>query len=220
MKNVFSYFLLFAFGLSFAQIQHNVGDFTTVEVFDRLAVELIQSDKNYIEVSGPNEQDVQFVNKNNRLKIRMPLEKFLKGEETKVYVYYKNIDQLFASEGSHITSDEIIKSSSLLTNAKEGAVIDLEYEGNSVDVRTNSGGVVALRGTADLQLVICNAGGAYEGKNLKTRITNVTVNAGGEADVYATELANAKTRAGGNIHIFGGAKVNQKTLAGGNVYIK
>ena len=51
-----------------------------------------------------------------------------------------------------------------------------------------------------------------------TQQTTVTVNAGGLANVYATDLVDAKTRAGGTITIFGKPKqINEKTVAGGNI---
>ena len=55
-------------------------------------------------------------------------------------------------------------------------------------------------------------------KNLITKQTTITGNAGGEADVYATDLVDAKVRAGGTILIYGKPKqINQKVVAGGSI---
>jgi hypothetical protein len=46
----------------------------------------------------------------------------------------------------------------------------------------------------------------------------VTVNAGGEAEIYATDFVDAKTRAGGSILIYGKTKqINEKRVAGGSI---
>jgi hypothetical protein len=63
-----------------------------------------------------------------------------------------------------------------------------------------------------------NSGGIYEAKKLLTNQTVITTNAGGEADIYATELVDAKVRAGGDITVYGNPKqLNQKIIAGGKV---
>ena len=66
--------------------------------------------------------------------------------------------------------------------------------------------------------MFANSGGIYEGKDLKTNQTTITANAGGEADIFATDFVDAKVRAGGDITIYGKPKqINQKVVAGGNI---
>ena len=63
-----------------------------------------------------------------------------------------------------------------------------------------------------------NSGGVYQAEKLVTNQTVITVNAGGESDVYATDLVDAKVRAGGDIIIYGKPKqINQKIVAGGTI---
>ena len=63
-----------------------------------------------------------------------------------------------------------------------------------------------------------NSGGIYEGKNVQSSLTTVTANAGGKANVYATNFVDAKVRAGGDIIIHGKPKeIKQKVVAGGNI---
>lgn len=219
MKNLFVAVFIGLMSFSLAQEKINVGDFNSLEVFDKLKVELVQSNQNHIEISGEQAENVEYVNKNDRLKIRMKIGKFLGGENTKIVVYYKNLYSVSASEGAQILSDEVLKAPSLSFNAKEGAGIHLEVNTKNVDIKSSSGGMVELKGKTVTQDVICNAGGVYAGEKLKSQIAKVTVNAGGEAEVYAEEKVDAKTRAGGNIHIFGGAEVSQKNVVGGKVYI-
>lgn len=219
MKVVIIFFGLLLTVVGFGQNTQDAGDFTTLEVFDKIDVILIKSDRNFVEITSPNIDGVQIVNKENSLKIRMDLENFLGGDNTRVKVYYTNLKQIFASEGSAVTSDETINSSSLTLNAKEGSSINLKIDTNLVDVTTNSGGLVDLSGTSHSQMVVSNSGGVYEGKDLITKITTVTVNAGGNAEIYATDFVTAKTRAGGSIDIFGKPQIDKKTVMGGNINI-
>lgn len=219
MKIILNLFTIILFSFSYAQITHELGNFNSLEVFDKLSVELIPSKSNSIEIRGSKSESVEFIHKNNRLKIRMKIDQFLQGEDTKVIVYYTELTQIYASEGSHISSQKPVKAPGLILNAKEGAGIELEVATNSLDVKTMAGGYVFTSGSAQSQTIVSNAGGVYRGGDLKSKTTTVTVNAGGEAEIYATKYVNAKTRAGGNIHIFGGAQVDQKTTLGGSIVI-
>ena len=63
-----------------------------------------------------------------------------------------------------------------------------------------------------------NTGGIYDAKQLRSKLISITVNAGGEAAIFATDFVDAKVRAGGNIEIFGKPKqINQKVIAGGTI---
>lgn len=219
MKNLFSIFVLTIFSISFAQKSQDLGEFNFLEVFDKIPVILIQSDKNHIEITGSRANEVELVSKGQQLKIRMSTKSLLKGDDVKITLYYRNLNEIHANEGSVISSDQTIKSPNLILNSKEGAEINLAIETQTLDIKTNTGGRIYVNGTADFQSVVSNSGGIYDGEKLETSKTEVTVNAGGEAKVFATESVDAKTRAGGNIHIFGGAQVTQQTIAGGKIHI-
>ena len=63
---------------AFAQVTKNVGDFNRISVFDQINVELIQGTEQKVVVNGKRSQDVEVVNSNGELKIRMTLEKLMK----------------------------------------------------------------------------------------------------------------------------------------------
>ena len=212
-------FLLGIFSISFSQVKLEVGEFNKLETFDKLNVKLVQSDSQYIEVTGPKAENVEFVNKNKVLKVRMNTKEFLQGETTQVTVYYKDLKSISANEASFVTSDKTIDRNHLLINAKEGSFVVLNVEVENLEIKTHTGANIELSGNADKQSVVSNSGGKYNGETLITSTTQVTVNAGGEAKVHALDQVEAKTRAGGHIHVYGGAKVSQKTIVGGSVHI-
>ena len=89
---------------------------------------------------------------------------------------------------------------------------------DKLTVRCGAGSIVTVKGTVKNQDVLSNSGAKYDGEYCITQKTTVTVNAGGIANVNATDLVDAKTRAGGTITIFGKPKqINQKKVAGGNI---
>lgn len=220
MKRLVFTTLLFAAQLGFSQtkITKNVGDFTIVKAFDKISVQLVESNETKVELSGGHSSDVELVNKNGELKIRMPLDKMLKGDEITAIVYFKRIDAVEASEGAYVSSPAVFDGIDFSVNAKEGAEIKLALDVKKATIKASSGGMVRLTGKATNQDIVVSSGGIVKASTLEGVQTVVAVNAGGEADVTATELVDAKTRAGGTITIYGNPQqINQKTVAGGTI---
>lgn len=221
MKNIILVLVVFLTKISFGQITKDVGAFTKVTAFDKIEVVLLQSDQNKIIISGNEADEVELVNKNGELKIRMPFSKTMTGEAISVQVFFVKLDAVEANEGSVITSKHIFKATNFDIIAKEGAQIKLLLEVDRVSSKVSSGAIVNLEGTAKNQEAIINAGGELEAKELVTFQTTVTINAGGNAEVYAIDFVDAKTRAGGSILVYGNPKqLNQKTIAGGSIVKK
>jgi len=214
--------LVFSLGLissiAFGQVEKNVGDFTKVTSFDRIDVFLIPSNENKVLMDGNGTEEVELVNKKGELKIRMPFTKMLDGDNISVTVYFKNITAVEANEGSRIACGDKIKTTAFDIIAKEGSEVKLIFDVAKLTARTANGSKITLEGKAKNQEVIVNSGGIYEAEKLITEQTTITGNAGGEADIFATEFVDAKIRAGGEITIYGKAKqINQKVIAGGSI---
>ncbi len=220
MKNKFLTFItcsIFSFGI--AQTEKNVGDFTKVSSFDKIDVQLIASNENKVVLHGKEANQVELVNKNGELKIRMPLTKMLSGDNISATVYYKKLDAVEANEGSRIASKDEISTINFDIICKEGSEIKLtNIQSDRLQVRVSQGSVVTILGTSKNQDILSNSGGKYDGQDCITEQTVVTVNAGGIAHVYATDFVDAKTRAGGEIKIYGQPKqINEKKIAGGTI---
>ena len=212
------YFLLFITSISFSQTEKEVGDFNKVTSFDQIDVILIPSSENKVIVDGSGSSEVELVNKNGELKIRLPLTKLLSGDNISATVYYKNMDAVEANEGSRISSEATFNSTAFDIIAKEGSEINIKLSTERLTVKVSNGSKIKLEGKATNQDVLINSGGIYEAEKLITNQTIITANAGGEATIYATDFVDAKVRAGGNITIYGKPKqINQKIVAGGRI---
>ena len=133
--------------------------------------------------------------------------------------YFKKLDAVEANEGSRISSEKEIKAIGFDIITKEGSEVVLKnLVADKLTVRCGAGSIVTVKGSVKNQDVLSNSGAKYDGEYCITQQTTVTVNAGGLANVYATDLVDAKTRAGGTITIYGKPKqINQKAVAGGNI---
>lgn len=213
------YSLLLISSIAFAQTEKKVGDFTKVTAFDKIDVTLIPSTENKVKLIGKNYNEVELVNKNGELKIRMPLTKMLSGETISTTVYYTKLEAVEANEGSRIGAKDTISVLNFDIICKEGSEIKLtNLQADRLQVRVSQGSIVTVIGTVKNQDILSNSGGKYDGQDCKTQQTVVTVNAGGMANVYATDLVDAKTRAGGDITIYGKPKqIKEKKIAGGTI---
>jgi hypothetical protein len=70
-----------------AQLTKDLGEFSTIKIYDRLTVSLISSSENKIVITG-NRKEVEVVNNNGEL-IRMPFPKLLSGEDISIKLYFK-----------------------------------------------------------------------------------------------------------------------------------
>jgi Putative auto-transporter adhesin, head GIN domain len=221
MKKIVLVAFLMLSQLNFAQnkITKNLGDFDEVKVFDRISLQLVPGNENKIEITGDRKDDVEIVNKNGELKVRMKLNKLLKGEDITAILYFTNaIENIEASEGSYVSSEATFKAIDFNVNSKEGSEIKVNIDAQKLTARATSGGILKLKGNANSQDIVINSGGIVKARDLITSQTTVAVNAGGEAEVNASELVDAKTRAGGDIIIYGNPKkINKKTIAGGDI---
>lgn len=218
MRKLFLVAIAIVSQATFGQVTKTLGDFNAVKVFDKLTVKLISSTENKVVISGTREKEVEVVNNNGELKLRMPFPKLLSGDDISIKLYYKNIDDISANEGSIITSDAVFKQTIFDLNAKEGAQIKLKVDAQKVNVKAVTGGIIELSGAAINQDVVIMSGGVLKSKNLLTSQTTVNLSAGGNAEINASTLVDAKVKAGGTVSIYGKPKqINQQTILGGKI---
>lgn len=204
-----------------AQVIKNVGDFDKVKVFDKLTVKLFPSGENSVKITGTRANEVEVINNNGEIKLRMPFPKLLAGNDIKIELYFKKIETIDASEGSYVSCDFPITQTTLSINAKEGAQIKLEFDTEKAIIRAVSGGILNVIGKTKIQTITIASGGILEGKDLVSEQATINVSAGGKAEIHATTLVDAKVKAGGSIYIYGKPKqINQETILGGTILEK
>lgn len=195
--------------------------FTELKAYDRIIVTMIKGSENKIVITGDDKDEVNIRNDDGLLKIKMEFDNFMDGDEAKATLYYtEDLTLIDANENAKIKSDETLKGDRVEIKTQEGGKIDLNIDLADLYTKSISGGEVTLTGTAKIQEVMVNTGGKIYNKNLNTEETTVVVNAGGRADVKASEKVKAKVRAGGSIYIYGNPKeVDSNKVFGGKIEI-
>ncbi len=220
MRTIIQVILLFFTVSIFSQnpIEKEVDEFHTVKVYDLIKISIVKSDENKVIITGDDVNNVEVINKEGKLKVRMKIDKSFNGEKTFVAVHYKNLSVIDANEGATIVGNELIEQGRIELRAQEGAQIHVGLDTKSVNIRAVTGGIIKTRGKSEFQEIVLNTGGIYEGRELETKDTDVTIRAAGEADIKASNIVNVKIRAGGDVIIYGNPKtVNEDRMFGGRI---
>ncbi len=199
-------------------ITKNVGDFNELKVFDKIHVSLIEGNENKIEITGIKRRDVDIIQNQNLLKIRMSLDNIWDTNNTKVTVYYTEINKIDVNEGARVEANSTIKANSLDLRAQEGGSLVAPIESSHLFVKAITGGIIEVKGEVKEQEIVITSGGQYYGSQLHTKDTQVKVSAGGTAEVKARDYLKANTNAGGTIKIYGKPReLDTQKLLGGKI---
>ena len=210
-----SYTLLFLFFTLFVgaqtPISKSLGEFSELKIYDLINVELIESTENKIEISGDNATDLNVVQKNDVLKIRMALHKSLNGKNTFVKLFYTKIHTIDVNEGAKVTSESPFKQYELELKAQEGGTISVKTDTKILTIKSVTGGVIETSGTTESQNLNIRTEGIYNGSQLKAINTKIKIKAGGNVDVNSSDLIEVRMIAGGNLTIHGTTKHLKET---------
>ena len=224
MKKFVFLSLILVASLATAQttITKNLGDFSTLKVFNGLEVELIKSDVQKLEITGAKSEKVKIKNVNNTLKLSLKFPELSADGKALIKLYYNtNIAIIDANEGATITGKGI-KQDKLKVNSQERAFINLVVDVKHLDVRSSSGGIIKLTGSSKNQNVDLDLYGIYHGYGLKvTNSSTVKAGTGAKAEIFAGETLSAKVSFGGSIFYKGNPEViKDKKVIGGIIEAK
>ncbi|WP_299363673.1 head GIN domain-containing protein [Winogradskyella sp.] len=220
MKNILLLLVLaLSFNISAQQtIEKTIGEFKTVKVYDLINLKMKKSDENKVMISGKNRKDVQVINKNGKLKIRMKLEESYDGNDTDVVLHYTSVEVIDANEGAKVKVEDPIEQFEIDLKTQEGGEITAELNTNYASFRAVTGGIINVSGSSKNQDVSIYTGGIINGETLKTEETEVSINAGGEAYINASEYVEVSIKAGGDVFIYGDPKVvDENRVLGGRI---
>lgn len=207
--------------VSRAQIEKNVGDFTSLKTTNRIKVELIPSEENKVVVKESQENAVSIANKNGRLILKNTLKELVSEGEYSVtiQVHFKDLNDIDAQGGSYIYTEKPIVQKTLKLSANLGATIDAPLKVEHLNAYANTGAKLILKGSASESVKLNGSAGAQITANeLKSIKTKITVNSGSVASVTATDYVDAQVFAGGKIKIYGNPKdVKEKVSVGGSI---
>ena len=206
---------------AFAQVKSiSLGrDFSKVRVSNGLFVEIVSnSEENIVDIKGAERDQVNVEIKKNELQLSLPISQVFSENEIFITVYAKDIRELKVRNGSEVEFNTKVNQKELRLMASEGSYIGGDLEVENLDVKSVTGASVSLIGFAKTSDVEVKTGGSFDGDELITEITTVSLSFGGEATVFASENCNASVNAGGKIKVYGSPEtISQNVKFGGQI---
>lgn len=196
-------------------------DFSSIKVSTGLFVEIVtKSEENKIEVKGSERDKVNIEVKKGELQLSLPVGQLFSEAEILVTVHAKKVEELKARSGSEVEFISIVDQENLSLTASEGSYIGGELQVDNLAVRSVTGASISLIGTAKTSSVEVKTGASFDGQELKTETTSVSLSFGGEAIVYASKTCSASVNAGGNILVYGNPNsISQNVKIGGEIKV-
>jgi len=204
---------------SYAQeISIDLENFTEVEVSNGLKVNLIKAEENKAIITGNSRDKVEIDLKDGVLKVQSSLNHIWNEDNTLVNVYFKQLLKVEARQNSEIEICGMIKQPIIEFKSAEGADIFANIEVENFIGRSSTGGNLEVIGSAKDQIIDLKAAGDFKGENLIGDTVDISLSAGGKANVFGKKYVKANVTAGGTIYVYGHPeKLDKKTTFGGTI---
>lgn len=211
--------LFLSCSVSFGQdISEELSDFNEVKIFNGVEVTLIPAEENRIVISGFSKDKVKYTLVENRLEVRLSLENIWSQDNTKIAIYFRKLQVIDANENSVVEVNGEMLGSNLVFRAQEGSTVRARVDALKQSSKAVTGGQIYLEGKVRDQQVDINTGGQFFGRKLRSENTEVSITAGGRAEVYASNYCRANAKLGGTIEIYGNPDdIDRKTSIGGKI---
>ncbi len=201
----------------------NVKDFNAIKVSTGIDIYLKMGDSEEVKVVADDDiiDDLITEVDNGTLRIHMKKSNwnFLGFSKTrKVYVTVKELNEIDASSGSDVKSENTLKGETLKVKASSGSdvTLDIVYKNFSLD--TSSGSDAKLSGKTKNFEAEASSGSDIHARDLESVICKVHVSSGSDASVTVSDELYARASSGADVYYYGNPQVKDiDESSGGDV---
>lgn len=199
------------FGISQNSETRQLRNFNELDVSAGIKVTLVAASKTYAEVtvSKTDLDDLITEVDGGELTIKWKSNNwgsYKNNRKGSVTLYYTELNEIEASSGSSVKSENTISSNSFSIDASSGSAIDISLDVSALEVDASSGCNVTVSGSAN-ELDVDASSGSYCGlKELKSKIANANASSGAAIKLYVTESFTADVSSGASIRYDGNPK--------------
>mgnify|MGYP002395667149 CR=1 FL=1 len=214
MRYILSALLVFSVLLTFAQSAENreIESFDKIEVFGNIKVEMKQGETEslWLKTKNIDLSDVETEVKDRKLKINTKSNLFEDEAEVIVKLTYVKLREISSNASAEIKILDKIKGDKLFATATSGGRILMEVDLNAIELKSNQGAHIDIKGKCKVQESFINTGGVLAAAEFRCKEVYIKMNTGGKAEVVADEKIEANVNTGANLSFFG--KPTQKNL--------
>jgi len=179
-------------------------DFTGIISSAGIDVFLTQGDQNKVVVETDENLQEYIETSVRNGTLRIETSKNIRwAKARKVYVTYKELDNIEATSGSNIQGNSVIKSQNLFLKASSGAEIEVEVFSQDLNLNASSGSEMKISGKSSSLTVQASSGSEIDAKRLAVINCIAKASSGAEIEVNVKEKIDAKASSGGEINYYG-----------------
>ena len=136
----------------------------------------------------------------------------------KVFVNFKDIQNIKSTSGSDVYSTNLIKTESIKLSTTSGSDMELELEADVIECESTSGSDLRLAGTANKLYAKATSGSDIKARDLRVGYCKASATSGAGITLNASEELYAKATSGGDIKYYGNPeKITKKDGTSGNI---
>ena len=197
-------------------------DFNSIKVSTGLDLYITQSNNTSLTVEADeNLHDIIITEVDNGV-LKIYSEKNIwRAKARKVYVSVNDLEELRATSGADVYSENTLKVTSLKVVTTSGADAKISVNAENIETTATSGSDLKISGTTINHTSKATSGSSIYAYGLKSQNTTARATSGADIDIHASESIDAKATSGGDVDFRGNPKqVNKKSSSGGSVSAK
>lgn len=201
----------------------NVSGFNAIDVSTGIDLYLTMGSSEEVKIVADEEiiDDIKTEVRNGTLHIYMKRNNWFNwgGNKTrKAYVTVKELEELHASSGSDVQSQNLLEGESLDISASSGSDIELEVRYKNLSLDTSSGSDAELKGKTKNLKLSASSGSDIDASDLEAVNCKASASSGSDVSLTVTDELEADASSGADITYYGSPKMkNIDESSGGDV---
>jgi len=194
-------------------------DFNAIDVSQGIEVYLTISDNVSLSLEADeNLHDIIITEVNDGVLHVYAEKNIWSAKSRKVYVTARSINEIVATSGAGVRSENTIIAEDFKIKATSGSNVRLQLKVDNLTCNTTSGANARLKGKAISFNVKSTSGSNIKAQELETESCTAKVTSGSNVYVNVTNSLNAKATSGGDIRYIGNPKkVQENSSASGSI---
>lgn len=195
----------------------NTSDYDEVKLVGSMDVELVNGAEGEIKVTADDNlhEYVEIKTDGPDLIIKTRKNYYLKSKKgILVSVPFKDLTAVKMVGSGDVIGKDVVKASNLEVSLTGSGDINLKVDSNSLEALVTGSGDVDLRGKTNELKVKVTGSGDFDGEDLDSNNTDVTVSGSGEAKVVANQSIKARVSGSGDIKYKGNPEIRDTKANG------
>jgi len=201
------------------QILRTLPAFTAVEASGGVDLYLTHGTGNsYLVEAEANQMEFVTVEvSNGRLLVSYSPKKMLrlKGSTVKVYVTFKQIEEIKASGASNIYSENVIEGKQLSVTTSGASDVKMEVVADILVLKSSGGSDIKLKGKVGTLNAISSGGSDIDARNLEVLRADLKASGGSDIIARVAEELSATASGGADITYYGNPTIINRKVTGG-----